>query len=259
MGLLGLGEMGRAARLLSFGLVFLVFCAVLAEDAAGQGNRRLLSYQEARRILYADIYADHRITLYCAFPYTRDRKPKLPAAFRRDVYPDRAERVETEHLVPVENFGRSFVEWREGHPDCLDGQGRRYRGRKCAGRVNETFRLMEADLYNLYPAVGSVNALRSNLNFQELGENATLPFGPSCPLRISGRRVEPPLAARGSIARTYLYMEANYPRFQMSRQQRQLMQAWNRAYPPDTWECLRAERIKRIQGNANSFVEALCP
>ena len=234
------------------------FCVGVTCSAWALGNVRLLSYQEARRILYAEIYADHRITLYCGFSYSTDRQPMLPEDFCLDVFHDRALRVETEHVVPVENFGRTFVEWREGHSECVDSLGRHFRGRKCVGRVNEEFRRMEADLYNLYPAVGSVNALRSNFNFQELGQDASLPFGPSCPVRMQGRRIEPPEKSRGTIARTYLYMEANYPRYRMSRQQRQLMHIWNRNYPPDAWECLRAKRIRRVQGNANSFVEDPC-
>jgi deoxyribonuclease-1 len=46
--------------------------------------------------------------------------------------------------------------------------------------------------------------------------------------------------------------------FRLSKQQTQLMQAWNKTYPVDTWECTRNERIKRIQGNDNPFVAEAC-
>ena len=29
-------------------------------------------------------------------------------------------------------------------------------------------------------------------------------------------------------------------------------------YPVDAWECLRAKRIERIQGNENPFVKEAC-
>lgn len=65
--------------------------------------------------------------------------------------------------------------------------------------------------------------------------------------------------ARGQIARTYKYMAAAYgPRYQMSRQQTQLMDAWDKMYPVDAWECTRARRIKALQGNGNPFVELAC-
>jgi deoxyribonuclease-1 len=77
---------------------------------------------------------------------------------------------------------------------------------------------MQADMFNLFPAIGSVNALRSNYNFamQSAVNNS---FG-SCEMKIDNSKAEPPKAARGQIARAYMYMESNYPRYSMSRQQR---------------------------------------
>lgn len=36
------------------------------------------------------------------------------------------------------------------------------------------------------------------------------------------------------------------------------MQAWARQYPVDAWECRRASRIERLQGNENRFVKDPC-
>jgi len=59
-------------------------------------------------------------------------------------------------------------------------------------------------MHNLAPAIGAVNALRSNYEFTMLpGVRPT--FG-TCEMKIEGRKVEPPETARGIIARTYLYM-----------------------------------------------------
>lgn len=115
---------------------------------------------------------------------------------------------------------------------------------------------MQSDLYNLYPAIGAVNAGRSNYNFSMLPQ-AKPSFG-SCALKIDNRKVEPPEAARGVIARTYLYMEQRYKRYKMSKQQRKLMQVWNKQYPVSEWECERAMRIHNIQGYANNFVDSQC-
>ena len=118
------------------------------------------------------------------------------------------------------------------------------------------YRYMEADMHNLAPAIGAVNAARQNYNFALLPD-AQSAFG-SCRMKIEGRRVEPPAEARGIIARTYLYMQAAYPRYRMGRPQQQLMEAWDAMYPPDAWECLRADRIAAIQGNRNEITEARC-
>ncbi len=43
-------------------------------------------------------------------------------------------------------------------------------------------------------------------------------------------------------------MENTYPRYKMSKQQRQLMKAWDKMYPVTIWEFERNERIKIMQG-----------
>ena len=80
--------------------------------------------------------------------------------------PDRAKRLEWEHVVPAEAFGQSFKEWREGNPACVDSKGKAFKGRNCARKMSTQFRYMEADLYNLQPAIGEVNWLRSNYSME---------------------------------------------------------------------------------------------
>ena len=86
--------------------------------------------------------------------------PVQDAAYETFTY-----RAETEHIVPVENFGRTFVEWREGHPLCVHSDDSPFKGRRCAQLASEEYREMEADMHNLYPAIGCVNAARGNRNF----------------------------------------------------------------------------------------------
>lgn len=160
------------------------------------------------------------------------------------------------NVVPAENFGRSFVAWREGNPKCVDKNGKHYKGRKCATKVSEEYRLMQADLYNLFPAIGSVNALRQNYNFTML-PSAESDFG-SCDMRIENNKVQPPAKARGVIARTYLYFAEVYPTFKMSSSQRKLMQAWNKQYPVTKAECERAKIIQSIQGNVDPILAGVC-
>ena len=75
---------------------------------------------------------------------------------------------------------------------------------------------------------------------------------------FKNKRVDPPVAARGAISRIYLYMAQEYRELNLSRQQRQLMEAWNRQYPVDQWECERDRRIKKAQGTNNPFVLEAC-
>jgi deoxyribonuclease-1 len=77
-------------------------------------------------------------------------------------------------------------------------------------------------------------------------------------MKIDERKAEPPEIARGKIARTYLYMEKTYKRYNMSKAQRQLMNAWDKMYPVDAWECTRAEKISKLQKNQNDIVKSRC-
>ncbi|MFQ8814823.1 MAG: endonuclease [Sutterella wadsworthensis] len=123
--------------------------------------------------------------------------------------------------------------------------------------MSAEYRLMQADMYNLFPAVGAVNAIRSNYNY-ELLPGVPNTFG-TCEMKIDGRRAEPPERSRGEIARAMLYMEGAYaPVFRMSDRQRRLAQNWNEQHPVVQWECTRAARIEKLQGNVNPVVKDAC-
>lgn len=115
---------------------------------------------------------------------------------------------------------------------------------------------MQSDLYNLAPAIGTVNAARQNYNFTMI-PLAKSQFG-SCDMRIEDNKVQPPEEARGRIARTYLYFEAAYPRYRMSSAQRQLMNAWDKQYPVTKNECEIARKVEAVQHSVNMVLEQSC-
>ena len=213
------------------------------------------NFSDAKYALENHVFHDHRVTVYCEAPYDRQKRIELPKGFTTRAHAARAERMEWEHAVPAENFGRAFKSWREGHKSCVK-DGRPYKGRKCAAKVSKTFRKMEADMYNIFPSIGAVNASRRNYDYAELPFEESA-FG-SCAAKIGKRSFEPPDAAKGQLARASLYMDAEYRQFRLSRQQKQLFTAWSSLYPVDRWECRRAARIERIQGNENRFVKEPC-
>ena len=239
-----------------FLLSALLAALLLPALAMAGGNTTNDSFSHAKKML-GQVYADHRVTFYCGATYDAQGNVMLPDGFTTPKHEARAGRIEWEHALPAENFGQTFAEWRDGSPECVDNRGKEFKGRKCAEKVNAEYRMMQADMYNLYPAIGAVNAMRSNFNYAMLaGEPST--FG-TCEMKIADRKAEPPTRARGQIARTYFYMQDAYgPRYHMSHQQAQLMQAWDRQYPVDKWECTRAKRIESMQGNENKFVKGPC-
>jgi deoxyribonuclease-1 len=220
------------------------------------GNESIESFSKAKKLLQKKVYHDHRETIYCGAEFDAKKNVIIPLGFKTDKHKKRANRVEWEHVVPAENFGRTFSEWREGHPSCVSKKGKSFKGRKCASKMNKEYRLMQSDMYNLFPAIGAVNAMRSNYNFVAQ-VNAESGFG-SCDMKIANRKAEPPVEARGRISRTYLYMDATYKRYSMSKSQKQLMNAWDRMYPVSAWECKRSQRIGKNQRSINKVMVSRC-
>lgn len=222
------------------------------------GNTAISSYPQARKLLRDIVYRDFKRTLYCDATFDTDGTMFLPAGFTTPSHQPRARRMEVEHSVPAENFGRFFPEWRNGHPQCVNAQGKAFKGRKCAAKVNPAFRRMEADLYNLFPVIGAVNAIRSNHKYAVLPDEAST-FG-ACPMKVHDRKAEPPDWAKGQVARAGLYFDAAYggEHFRLSRQQRRLFEAWDRQFPVSWWECERARRIEEVQGNEQPYVKRRC-
>lgn len=220
-----------------------------------RGNTTLESYVQAKKTLDQRVYFDHRVTLYCGATYDKRRTVMLPKGFKTPSDKKRAKRVEWEHVIPAQWFGREFDAWKYGSFECTDGSGR---GRQCAERVSREFRLMHADMYNLFPAIGAVNRIRSNYPYTEFPSFIPSTFG-SCPMKVHRKKAEPPPAARGQIARAALYMQWAYPeRVKLSEKMNKLMLRWNETYPVSAWECLRAKRIESLQGNENPFVKEPC-
>lgn len=229
--------------------------------ASLQGNTTNESFELSKRRLYQEVYRDAPRTWYCGFPFDAgERDVRLPRNWHTPLYRERARRVEIEHAVPAENFGRFFAAWREGDPQCLDGGGM-YKGRRCAEKADKMFRFMYADLHNLFPVSGAVNAMRSNYRYVDMPGTKIAPAFGGCDMRIvrAKRIAEPPDAAKGQAARATLYMAAAYAgHFRLSLAQDRLMRAWNRKYPVTREECVRSARKEKIQGNANPFVKEPC-
>jgi len=220
-------------------------------------NRQLDSFPTAKKLLLTRVYVDHRRTFYCNSAFDLHGRLEHDAGYQPLSESERAWRLEWEHVVPAQAFGQSFAEWRSGSRECVDGRGEAYKGRRCAEKVSEEYRVMQADMHNLVPAIGELNGLRSNYSYAMIpGEERR--FG-ACDMEIAGRKAEPPPGVRGDIARSYLYMEAAYPgRGVVSDKNRRLFEAWDRTDPVDTWECERQRRIETLQGNRNPFVAEAC-
>ena len=141
--------------------LLIVFSLLLLSSHTYSQNTQITSFSKSKKLLQK-VYKDHPFTLYCGCSF-KGKKPNLsscgyvPKKDRK-----RANRIEWEHVVPAHAFGQSFSEWRNGHPKCVSKKGKKFKGRKCAQKVNEGYRRMQEDMFNLYPAIGEVNGRRSN-------------------------------------------------------------------------------------------------
>lgn len=167
------------------------------QDGLAAGNTTNDSFNKAKKMLERQVYMDHRQTIYCGAAFDESKRIELPQGFVTEKHQKRALKVEWEHAVPAENFGRIFEAWREGDPQCVS-KGKPFKGRRCAEKVNMEYRHMQADMYNLFPAIGAVNAARSNKQYSELPGSPSA-FG-SCEARIDGNRFEPPARERAGGA-----------------------------------------------------------
>lgn len=228
--------------------------SISGHATSGGGNRNNGSYSVSKKRLTKDVYTSlPKETLYCEATFEAKRITD-PNGFYSDKYKRRATRMEWEHVVPAENFGRAFASWNTGNPQCVTRAGRVYKGRACATKVSQEYRYMQADMYNLYPSIGSVNALRSNYRYGMVVGN----YLGECPMKINDRKAQPPEYARGIVARISLYFDKVYPKYTLSDSQRQLFESWNILYPVTKVECTRNALIETIQGNINEITAEAC-
>lgn len=210
-------------------LLFLLSFILLADS----------SFSSSKKIL-KEIYRDHQITFYCGAEYNLENKgnmidrsscgyePRIPIT-KKGKDNTRARRIEWEHVMPAENFGKHLPCWKEG-------------GRKNCSKVSLEFRKMEADMMNLVPAIGELNGDRSNFRYGALEPKAGQ-YG-ECRFQVDFKldRAYVKKEIRGDIARIYFYMSKKY-NIPLSKQERQMMEVWDRQDPIDAWEIEKKRRI----------------
>ena len=199
-------------------IIALVLCCVSFNLYAEQ----FTSFYSAKKHLIETL-PDNATSLYCGCNIKRQRKKLVPDpnacgyvprnAVTRSGKPNaRATRIEWEHIVSAWEFGHQLQCWQDG-------------GRKNCRKVSAKFRQMEADINNLAPAIGEINADRSNYRFGMLNEKATQ-YG-RCEVKVNFKQrvIEPPVDARKRIADTYAYMQKTYG-LKISDKQKKLFNAW---------------------------------
>lgn len=174
-------------KLIFLSLVLSLLNVPLVASAESPGWRR------AKNAADDIIYAGKDRTLYCGCVYTSDGDNDGSGSVDHQVcgyvppqtHASRANRIEWEHIVPASLMpARQFDCWVLGNRDRCE-------------REDPRAQAMLFDLHNLAPAIGQVNALRSNDRYTEI------PGGPSgfgtCPIQDVSGAFEPPDCLKGDV------------------------------------------------------------
>ena len=238
----------KLGAILAMKIKFIVLCISVLFSLTALAEHPT-SFSTAKK-LAVSVYKGNEHTFYCDCTYRHEGKklvpdwepcgykPRIPVT-KKGKPNARAARIEWEHVMPAWAFGHQRQCWQEG-------------GRK-ACKTDKEFKVMEADLHNLVPAIGELNGDRSNFKFTMI-QGEPRKYG-KCDFEIDfkNKLAEPPKPVRGNIARIYFYMRDQY-KVKLSKQQTKLLEAWSKKDPVDGWEKERNQLIKKIQGNGNPYI-----
>jgi len=204
------------------------------------------TFSEAKKIAWK-LHAPESVEFYCGCRYNGKDVDLESCGYIPRKNPQRASRIEWEHVVPAWVIGHQRQCWQKPGKDGKPG------GRKNCAATDTVFQIAEADLHNLVPAIGEINGDRSNFSFSWLpgkphqyGKCETL-------IDFKTQRVMPRQEVRGTVARIYLYMSEQY-NLQLSHQDRQIYEVWNKTFLPSEAERQRNQRIACVMGRGNRFV-----
>lgn len=198
-------------------------CAVfLWSNFAEAGQTRIPDYETARGIFWYELYDRGGETLYCGRPFRAGERREL----------------NIEHVYPMS--------WVTRELRCGDRN-------QCRGR-SAAFNRIEADLHNLFPSETLTNDARGSFRFGVIpGESRR--FG-ACDFEVDERArvAEPRPVSRGEIARAMFYMSQSYG-LKIFASSGRLFRQWHFEDPPTEEERRRNDRIEKLQGTRNPFVD----
>ena len=190
--------------------------------AAHAEQTRTEDYRAALSLMWGDLYRDGGETLYCEQQFGKKKGRK----------------INVEHVMPMS--------WVAYSMKC----GRRD---ECRAK-SERFNRAEADLHNMWPSRLDVNKARRSYPFAVI-KGESRPFrGCDFELDERARVAEPRPLARGEIARSMFYMSEAYDVPIRSRLGK-LLKRWHLDDPVSEEERRRNDRIEKLQGTRNPFID----
>lgn len=213
---------------------------------ASAASSKVISFNSAKKKLYSKVYDNSGETFYCGCDWSK-KKTNLKSCGLHGVFSKkhrkRSLRTEAEHIIPaswmlkVNNKARQCV---------ADSKKVKDSARKYCQKHDLDYKQAHNDLVNLFPAVGQVNADRSNKPFVDVTKGKTKTYG-ECNIEISSRGIVPPPNKKGDIARVAFYMNETYG-VNYSKRQVKLFKQWDEQDPISPEERTHNKRVIKVQG-----------
>jgi deoxyribonuclease-1 len=209
-------------------------------------QNKVVSFTTAKNKLYSKVYKNSGETFYCGCDWSA-RKADLNSCGLQSFFPKkqrkRSLRTEAEHIIPaswmlkVNNKARQCV---------TDSKEVKDSAREYCQKHDLNYKQAHNDLVNLFPAVGQINADRSNKPFVDATKKKTKTYG-KCDIEIGSRGIIPPSDKKGDIARIAFYMSEKYG-VTYSKRQLKLFQQWDNQDPISKQEIAHNKRVIKVQG-----------
>jgi deoxyribonuclease-1 len=209
-------------------------------------STKVISFTTAKNKLYSKVFNNTGETLYCGCDWS-DRKTDIGSCGLQGFFPKkqrkRALRTEAEHIIPASWMLKVNGKTRQC---AIDSKKVKDSARKYCQKHDFSYKQAHNDLVNLFPAVGQINADRSNKPFVDIAKNKVKTYG-KCDIQIGSRGIVPPSDKKGDIARVAFYMQSSYG-ISYSQRQLQLFNEWNRQDPISAQERMHNKRVIQAQG-----------
>lgn len=198
------------------------------------------------------IFKSDNETFYCGCKFNQDKTINFGSCYQPINKFLNRKKIEQEHVVPASFFGQGRSCWKKPI-ECKKSNNKFKGNRECCRATDPEFKKAEADLHNFKPAIGQLNASRSNKPYGIIpGNNLT----GGCDFELTKDLAEPSENIRGDIARIFFYMADTW-NMPLSDEGRAMYRSWSNADPVTAQEKKINKLVCEAQGNSNNFVEVL--
>lgn len=203
-------------------------------------------FSKTKKVMYKQIFNNAGTTFYCGCKW-KNRQVDLTSCGLQGYYPKkykkRAQRTEAEHIIPASWMLKVNKKLRQC---AIDAKKHKSSKRNYCRKYDQDYKKAHNDLVNLWPAVGQINANRSNKPFVDEVIRIKEDYR-KCESISGSKGFVPPNNKKGDIARIAFYMGKTYGAT-YSKRQNILFNQWNINDPITIDEKKHHDRIIKIQG-----------